>query len=280
MKSLSPPVQKKFNIGCILGIAIPHFGALFAPFTFTWPAFWTFLILVWVTGGLGICLCYHRLLTHRSFKCPKWFEYFLTFLGTLTLQGTPLFWVGTHRYHHATSDTEEDPHSPHHGGFWWSHMLWFFKYTPKLEDKELWIQYAPELEKDAGHRFIAQYHWIGPCALGAVLFLIGGWPLLVWGFFLRTAAVLHMTWLVNSATHQWGYQSFASRDNSKNLWWVALIGFGEGWHNNHHAFQSSARHGLRWWEIDVTYLTIKLLSFVGLASAIRVPDLAYAKTAR
>lgn len=264
--------KRKLNLNVLIGVAVLHLGALLAVFTFTWPAFWTFVFLVWLTGGIGICLTYHRLLTHKSFKCPKWFEYFLTFIGTLSFQGGALRWVGTHRYHHITSDTEDDPHNSNNG-FWYSHMLWFFKYSPKLADRNFWIRYAPELEQDPGHRFIEKYNSVGPYALAVILFLIGGFPFLVWGFFLRTAFVLHMTWLVNSATHRWGYQSFKSDDNSRNLWWVALIGFGEGWHNNHHAFQYSARHGLKWWEIDTTYIAIKLLSFVGLAKAIRVPAL-------
>jgi len=242
-----------------------------APFTFTWPAFWLFAGLVWLTGGIGICLTYHRLLAHKSFTCPKWLEYFLTFIGTLSFQGGPLRWVGTHRYHHVASDTEDDPHNSHKG-FWWSHMGWFFRYSPKLANRELWVRHAPELAGDRGHRFIEKFSLVGPYALLTVLFLTGGFPFLVWGFFLRTIVVLHMTWLVNSATHRWGYQTFKSDDNSRNLWWVALIGFGEGWHNNHHAFPSSARHGLRWWEIDLTYLMIKLLSFLGLARLIRIPS--------
>ena len=151
-------------------------------------------------------------------------------------------------------------------------MLWFFKHTPKLKDPNFFIHYAPELAKDRGHRLIEKYNWVGPYLLAALLFLFGGLPFLVWGFFVRTVFVLHMTWLVNSATHRWGYKTFKSGDDSRNLWWVALVGFGEGWHNNHHAFQSSARHGMRWWEIDVTYITIQFLSWFGLVRAIRVPS--------
>lgn len=263
--------KQKLNWGTINGVSILHLGSLLAPFTFTWPAFWLFIGLVWLTGGIGICLTYHRLLAHKSFKCPKWLEYFLTFIGTLSFQGGALRWVATHRYHHVTSDTEEDPHNSNKG-FWWSHMGWFFKHSTKFSNRELWVRYAPELAGDAGHRLIEKFCLAGPYVLLAVLFLIGGLPFLVWGFFLRTVVVLHMTWLVNSATHRWGYQSFKSDDNSRNLWWVALIGFGEGWHNNHHAFQSSARHGLRWWEIDLTFITIKLLSFLRLARMIRIPS--------
>ena len=262
--------EHRINKGSVVGVTLLHLGALFAPFTFTWPAFWSFVILVWITGGLGICLTYHRLLSHKSFQCPKWFEYFLTFLGTLSFEGGALRWVATHRCHHATSDTEDDPHNSNKG-FWWSHMLWFFKYSPRLEDRNFWVRYAPEFDRDPGHRLIEKFNWVGPATLAALLFLIGGFPFLVWGFFLRTVVVLHMTWFVNSATHRWGYQSFKSGDNSRNLWWMALVGFGEGWHNNHHAFQSSARSGLKWWEFYLTFLTIKLLSFLGLARAIRVP---------
>ncbi|MBI4971157.1 MAG: fatty acid desaturase [Candidatus Omnitrophica bacterium] len=252
-------------------MAILHAGALLAPFTFTRPAFWVFLTLFWITGGLGICFSYHRLLAHKSFKCPKWFEYALTVIGTLSFQGSPLSWVGTHRYHHLMSDTEDDPHNSYKG-FWWSHMLWFFEYSPKFSNREFLARYAPELDRDPIHRFIEKYHWVAPFLLAGILFLWGGLPFLVWGFFLRTVAVFHMTWLVNSATHRWGYQNYDSGDNSRNLWWVAILGFGEGWHNNHHAFQASARHGLRWWEFDATYMTIKLLSLVGLTKDIRIPS--------
>lgn len=263
-------LKNRYNLGPITGLVFLHTVALLAPFTFTWKALIAFFATYWIATGWGVCLCYHRLLTHRSFQCPKWLEYFLTVCGVLSCQGGAIHWVATHRYHHAASDTENDPHSPRRG-FWWAHMLWFLKSSPVWDCDDFRARYAPELSKDPVHRVINHYEWAAPWALGFLLYFWGSWPCVIWGIFLRTIVTLHVTWLTNSAAHRWGYQSYATKDDSTNLWWVALLGFGEGWHNNHHAFQYSARHGLRWWEIDATYLLIRFLAFLGLAGAIRVP---------
>ena len=268
----SKDTKSKYNVWVIVWIAVMHLGMLAAPFTFTWPAFFLFVFLSWVTGGLGICLCYHRLLTHRSFKVPKLIEYFLTFLAVLSSEGGSINWVARHRIHHAYPDTEHDPHSPRKG-FWWSHMFWLFRRKPILDDYELYSAWAKDLTRDPFHRFINKTHGLYQILLGVGLYLWGGLPFLVWGLFARTVFVYHITWFVNSATHKWGYKTFAVNDDSSNLWWVALLSFGEGWHNNHHAFQRSARHGLKFWEFDQTFLTIKLLSFLKLATRIHVPKL-------
>lgn len=249
-----------------------HVGALAAPFTFTWPAFFLFAFLSWVTGGIGITLCYHRLLTHASFKVPKPLEYFLTFLGVFASEGGPINWVARHRIHHAFPDTDKDPHSPRHG-FWWSHVFWLFRHRPIIDDYELYSPYARDLARDPVHRFLNSTHGLYQILLGIALYYWGGFPFLVWGLFLRTVFVYHVTWFVNSATHKWGYKTYAVNDDSTNLWWVALLSFGEGWHNNHHAFQRSARHGLKFWEFDQTYLTIKFLQFLKLARNVHIPKL-------
>lgn len=259
------------NLPILTGVIFLHAGALLAPFTFNWPAFWVFLVLWWMTNGLGITLCYHRLLCHRSFQCPKILEYFFAVCGALTSQGGPISWASTHRCHHANSDTDEDPHSPVHG-FWWSHMFWFMHQLPEVGTKEFAIRYAPDLYKDRFYRLLDRYEWILQWVLGLFLLWWGGLSFVIWGIFLRTVVALHCTWLVNSAGHRWGYQTFKTGEYSRNLWWVGLLAFGEGWHNNHHAFQSSAAHGLKWWEFDITYLTIKLLSRLGLAWDIRMPS--------
>ncbi|MBI4115021.1 MAG: fatty acid desaturase [Candidatus Omnitrophica bacterium] len=269
---MTSPVGKKYNFWVIGWILLMHLGALAAPFTFTWPAFFLFLFLSWVTGGIGICLCYHRLLTHASFRVPKPLEYFLTFLGVLASEGGPINWVARHRIHHAYPDTERDPHSPRQG-FWWSHMFWLFKHKPILDNYELYSPYAKDLARDPVHRFLNNTHGLYQIFLGVILYLWGGFPFLVWGLFLRTVFVYHITWFVNSATHKWGYKSYAVNDDSSNLWWVALLSFGEGWHNNHHAFQRSARHGLKFWEFDQTYLTIKFLELLKLARHVHLPKL-------
>ena len=219
---------------------------------------------------------YHRLLTHRSFQTPKLVEYVLTFLGTLANQGGPLRWVAVHRMHHQHSDTEGDPHSPR-DGIWWAHLLWWMPHIPALDDPGYYERYVPDLVKDPVLCFLQRFHFLGSLVLAGLLFTLGevwsgvGLSWLVWGMFVRTTLLYHATWLVNSATHSWGYRSYATRDGSTNLWWVALLTLGEGWHNNHHAFPRSARHGIRWWELDLTYCLIRLLALMRLAKQIHVP---------
>jgi stearoyl-CoA desaturase (delta-9 desaturase) len=227
---------------------------------------------------------YHRLLTHRSFETPRLIEYLLTILGSLANQGGALRWVATHRVHHRHSDDNGDPHSPRDGA-WWAHMLWWMPYIPALDDAVHYRHYVLDLCKDPIHRFLDRWHILFPLSLAAWLVALGeawgglGLSWLVWGIFVRTMLLYHATYLVNSATHMWGYRSHNTRDRSTNLWWVALLTLGEGWHNNHHAFPRSARHGLRWWEVDVTYLLIRFLSWVGLARQIHVPGKVLRKAA-
>jgi fatty-acid desaturase len=266
----------RINWGPLFWIAVLHVGVLLVPFTFSWSGLLVCLSLYLLTG-LGITMGYHRLLTHRSFQTPRIVEYFLTALGSLAGQGSPLQWVATHRAHHAHSDDDGDPHSPVHG-IWWAHFLWLMRYEPSYDDKEQRDRLVKDLIHDPVHRFLDRFQLLLPFILSGILYLVGEWWLgeglswLVYGMFLRTCLVLHMTWLVNSATHKWGYRSHATQDHSTNLWWVALLTFGEGWHNNHHAYQRSAKHGLRWWEIDMTYWCIRLASFVKLARNIHVPN--------
>ncbi len=263
----------------VAGFALIHLVALGAFFTFSWPAFWVFFILQWVTGGLGICLCYHRLLTHQSFRLWKPLEYLLAVFGCLAYQNGPIKWVAIHRLHHARSDQPNDPHSPTKG-FWWAHMGWLFAFNEELDLYDRYKAYAPDLAKDPVYRFLNATHgWYQPI-LGIILYLIGGWPFVLWGIFLRTVFMWHCTWLVNSAAHTWGYRVWATGDKSTNNWWVALLTYGEGWHNNHHAFLRSAAHGLAWWELDFTYFTIRALAALRLASHIQLPQLKQRQRAR
>lgn len=253
-----------------------HLGALlaFVPAYFSWSALGVCLLLHWVTGGLGITLTYHRLLTHRSFAVrPRWLEYVMTAIGCAASEGGAIGWVADHRRHHAFSDQEGDVHSPDRG-FGWAHMFWWM--TPDITSRhtpEYLKKWAPDLYKDKVHRFLNDWHIVFPLLSAVAVYAIGGMPWLVWGFFVRTIFVLHTTWLVNSATHIWGYRSHETRDHSTNLWWVALLTYGEGWHNNHHAFQTSARHGLAWWELDMTYMAIRVMKFLGLAHSIKLPKI-------
>jgi fatty-acid desaturase len=260
----------------LLWIGALHLGALlaFVPAYFTWQALLLCLVLHWVTGGVGICMTYHRLLTHRSFATrPRWLEYVLTCIGCCASEGGAIGWVADHRRHHAHSDDEQDTHSPNRG-FGWAHMLWWM--TPditSIHTCDYYEKWAPDLTKDRVHVVLDKIHFIFPILSGLGLYAIGGMPWLVWGCFVRSVFVLHTTWLVNSATHMWGYRAHETRDTSTNLWWVGLLAYGEGWHNNHHAFQTSARHGIRWWEVDVTYWTIRLMSLVGMAYNIKMPKI-------
>jgi fatty-acid desaturase len=246
-----------------------HIQAAVALFEFSWTRLFVALTLYWISVGLGISMGYHRLHTHRGFKTFKLFEYFLAVCGTLTLEGGPLFWVATHRLHHQYSDQAEDPHTPRVNGFW-AHIGWIIFGEAHHNDTARMARYAPDLAKDPFYRWLTTYHWVPLTTLGFMLLAIGGWGLVNWGIFLRVVVGMHSTWLVNSATHMWGRRRFATSDDSRNVWWVALLTFGEGWHNNHHAHPTSARHGLAWYEFDATWIELKLLRALGLVWDIRV----------
>jgi sn-1 stearoyl-lipid 9-desaturase len=266
LEDLGRPQASREQVNWVTAIfmAIYHVGAVAALFFFTWKAFFVSAFLWWVSGSLGIGMSYHRLLTHRGYKTYKWVEYFLTVCATLALEGGPIFWVATHRIHHQYSDHEGDPHSPIDGK-WWSHMGWILMGKSMHHDATTLARYAPDLAKDKFYVWLTKYHYITQVVVGLSLLAIGGLPWLLWGTFLRTVFGLHCTWLVNSATHSWGTRRFSTRDLSTNSWWVALMTFGEGWHNNHHAHPTSARHGLKWYEIDTNWYGIWIMQKLGLA---------------
>jgi stearoyl-CoA desaturase (delta-9 desaturase) len=212
---------------------------------------------------------FHRLLTHRAYKVPKPVEYFLAVCGTLALEGGPIQWVVTHRIHHAKADRPGDPHTPRDGG-WWAHIGWILWGTAQNHDQATLAHYAPDLVKDRFYQWLNTYFYVPLIFVGAALLFFGGWGVLLWGLSVRLILALHATWLVNSATHLWGKTRFETGDNSRNTWWVALVTFGEGWHNNHHAHPTSARHGLHWYEFDLNWLGIRALQFLGLAHSIKL----------
>lgn len=258
-------------------VVFMHVGALAAFFTFSWKALGVCLFLWWLTGGVGICLGYHRYFTHRSYATYKPVEYFLAVCGCMAGESGPMAWVAAHRYHHTNSDLERDPHSPLRG-FFWAHMGWLFGREKMLVTHDEYKRLVPDMAKDRFLVFLDKFHILPSIILSVVLLVTGGWPFLVWGLFVRSVVVYHSTWLVNSAAHVWGYRTYKTTDVSTNNWWVALLSFGEGWHNNHHAFQRSARHGMRWWELDLTYRTIQLLWVFGLATQIHLPAKVAAKS--
>ncbi|HEY1067025.1 MAG TPA: fatty acid desaturase, partial [Pirellulales bacterium] len=256
----------------LIWMVIVHAGVLAAPFYFTWTGLALVFVLHWLTGGIGICLGFHRLLTHGAFQTYKPIRWVIAAIGGMAGEGSALHWVAIHRQHHAHSDQTEDPHSPRHGSLW-SHILWIFAGRTNEEIAALHRRWAPDLLKDPAMRVLdylfLPLHLVAAAALwfaGYALFdAYTGTSWVVYGMFVRLVYVMHSTWFVNSASHMWGYRNYETTDDSRNNWWVAIITYGEGWHNNHHAHPRLAAHGHKWWEIDMTYTTICLMEKCGLA---------------
>ncbi len=273
------------------GIVLYHLLALLAavPWFFTWGGVTLALAGLFVFGTLGINLGYHRLLTHRGLICPKWLERTFVVLGVCCVQDTPARWVSVHRLHHQYSDEPGDPHSPL-GSFVWGHISWLMVEASELAKLRIYERYAKDILADRFYRSLERrWRWVYIVLASWVVFFAAGFvgasaagdaapealrvggSFLVWGVFLRTVLVWHITWSVNSLAHVWGSQRYATGDSSRNNLFVGYISNGEGWHNNHHADPRSARHGHAWWELDVTWLTIRLLGMVGLARRIATP---------
>ncbi len=254
------------------GLVGIHIGALaaFWPGFFSWSALAAAGVVSYATVALGISLCFHRILTHRGLRLLKPIEYLFAIFGTLALQADPIRWVSVHRKHHAHADHEGDPHSVAEG-FKWAHMDWIYRHNIALPSDEEMRHFAPDLYAEPFYRALQYLNIPLQVALALGLFAFGGWSWVVWGIFVRLAVSYNTTWLVNSAAHMLGYRTFATPDQSTNCWWVALISWGEGWHNNHHAFPFSARHGLRWFEVDLTWWHVRVLAFLRLADGVKVP---------
>ena len=237
------------------------------------PAVISLLVLYWVTACLGVTIGYHRMLSHRAFRVPQWLERFFATCGALSCQHGPIDWVGLHRHHHKFSDTEADHHDSNKG-FWWSHMAWMFEEIPAMAAVP---RLTGDLAADPYYRWLNHSFLLLQVPLGLLLFWIGsvtgagGWALVLWGIPLRLVIVYQCTWLVNSATHMWGEAVHESGDKSKNNPWVAALTFGEGWHNNHHAYPHSARHGFGPRQFDLTWQHIRLMRALGLATQVRLP---------
>jgi fatty-acid desaturase len=273
-------------------VVVYHLIALLAllPWLFSWTGVVLAIAGVYVFGGLGINLCYHRLLTHRGLICAKWLEYGFAVLGVCSMQDTPARWVAVHRRHHEHSDQQDDPHSPL-AGFLWGHVGWMLLENRDLVRLRIYDRYAKDILRDPFYRRLERtlLYPIIVLSSWAVFFLGGfavgllagggvgvaaqfGVSLLMWGVFVRTVLVWHITWSVNSLAHLWGYRNYETDEGSRNNWLVAILTSGEGWHNNHHADPRSARHGHRGWEIDLIYAFVRLLEAVGLATHVRRPD--------
>lgn len=286
MSSSEAKAPRKLDYPAIFVVGGIHLLALtaFIPWLFTWTGLVLALAGCYVFGTLGINMGYHRLLTHRSFKCPMWVERVLALLGVCCLEKTPGQFVATHRAHHQFSDEEGDPHSPLQTLFW-GHMGWIFVENPDMTNAAAYDRYAKDVFRDRFYMKLERnFLWLWVYGIHAVLFYLAGFfagwlmpggsfmsgvqfglSVLVWGVLVRTVLVWHITWSVNSIGHVWGYRNYETKGNSRNSMLVGLISNGDGWHNNHHADQRAAAHGHKWWEFDVTYMTLVVMKSLGMA---------------
>ncbi len=269
---MRPPLARRWSATDFgrLGIfATVHIVGLLAPFRyFSYPRL-AAAFLLYVATGMGITFSYHRQLAHRSFASPKWLEYTAAYCGMMAFQGAPLEWVSDHRYHHLHTETPLDPHSSYEG-FWWSHLGWMLDseaYLRRCDDR----RNVADLAKQPFYAHMQCHYLAHTAAHFGLCLAVGGLPFFCW----RMAAVAllyHVTWFVNSAAHLWGAREYETGDQSRNSWWVGFLAFGEGWHNNHHAFEYSARHGLRPRQFDITWMLIRALERLGLVWSVKLPS--------
>jgi stearoyl-CoA desaturase (delta-9 desaturase) len=253
------------------------------------PAAVAVAVIVYAIRMFAITGFYHRYFSHRTFKTSRALQFIAAFIGASSAQRGPVWWAAHHRHHHATAERPEDPHSPVHHGFWWSHSGWFLAHEnySTRSDRVRDLLRFPEL------RFLDRFDALAPMALAVGLFLLGkvladNWPalgtsaaqMLVWGFFVSTVALYHATFTINSLAHRWGSRRYATTDASRNNVWLALLTFGEGWHNNHHHYPASARQGFYWWEFDLTYYLLRALAAVGLIWDLRTVPISRRETGR
>jgi len=290
MRGKRGAVQRKSSE--IYAFAVCHLiaGLAFFPWFFSWTGVVLLIAGCYVYGMLGINLGYHRLITHRGFSCPLWLEHSFAFLAVCSLQDSPAHWAAVHRRHHHHSDDAQDPHSPL-VNFFWAHIGWLLVKSADMKRGPLMDRYAKDVLRDRFYaRLERRSNWLRIGLLSWIAYFVAGFAiamlsgetvsdatqfglsLFVWGAVLRTVVVWHLTWSVNSVTHIWGYRNYETPDHSRNNVVIALLVSGEGWHNNHHADPTSARHGHKWWELDLTWLTIRLLMLLGLATNVAVPS--------
>lgn len=257
--------------------AIPYLGLHLLCFSVFWVG------VSWIAVAVFLCMLYlrvfaltafyHRYFSHKAFQTSRVVQFLGGFLGATAAQRGPVWWAAHHRHHHRRSDQPTDVHSPRQHGFWWSHMWWFLTHENALTDERVvkdWMKF-PEL------RWLEKYHLLPAIMFAGLMFGLGAllnnlwpqletgpWQMLVWGFLFSTVALYHITYFVNSLAHVIGKQRFDTGDDSRNNFIIAMLTWGEGWHNNHHYYQGSARQGFYWWELDITYLVLKLLAQFGI----------------
>ena len=259
----------------VIPFILIHFGALAALWThFEWYLVWVALFL-FVIRMFAITGFYHRYFAHKTFKTSRLMQFIFAFIGSTAAQRGPIWWASHHRRHHLNSDKHNDQHSPHTHHFLWSHMGWFLAKKNFLTDRKV----VRDLIKFKELVLIDRFDWLPPVLLLLSLFVIGdflsltsgmsGLNMVIWGFCVSTILVYHCTFAVNSIAHLWGTQRYNTKEESKNNFFVALLTFGEGWHNNHHHYPGSIRQGFYWWEVDLTYYVLRFLSFFGIVYNLR-----------
>ena len=254
------PLNRTFAIVAILF----HLGAFTAPFFFTWQLLGLATLSWFLFGCVGICITYHRFLTHRGFKTWLWLEYLLALDGTLALEGDPIRWVARHRAHHRFSDIlDKDPHTPRQG-FWFAHLDWMLHPDPKFSTEAFFQRWTPDLLRHSFYRALRIWFWIPTTILGVGLLFLGGIPIVIWGLIVPIVAGWHFTWFINSLTHLWGTRRFPTNDDSRDNQLVAILTWGEGHHNSHHWRPTLARHGRLWWQWDPSWYTIWTMKEIGV----------------
>jgi len=257
----------------VIPFVLLHIGCLAVFWVgFSWFAL-SFALILYLVRMFAITGFYHRYFSHRAFRTSRPVQFILAVLGASAVQRGPLWWAAHHRHHHVYSDNQEDAHSPVQHGFWWSHFGWFLS----TEHFATHTNRVKELSAFVELRLLDRFDIIVPILLGAAIYIFGNWlafahpelgtnglQLFVWGFVVSTVVLYHATFTVNSLAHVWGKRRYATTDESRNNFWIALATLGEGWHNNHHHYPGSARQGFYWWEIDLTYYGLKLLAMLGL----------------
>lgn len=261
----------RYNRVTSIPFGLMHVAALGV---FFFPFHWS--LVAWLVGSyylrmFAVTAGYHRLFSHRSYRMNRFWQFALAFLSQTSAQKGILWWASHHRHHHLMSDRKADVHSAVQEGFWWSHVGWI------LSDQ--YDNYDPAAVSDFGKypelRWLDKFHLVPAIVYAVAIYLVGGWDAFFWGFVLATVVLYHGTFFINSLSHVWGSRRFATPDESRNNFALALLTLGEGWHNNHHFYMSSVRQGIRWWEIDVTFYVLKMLSWVGITRDLRpfrMPD--------
>jgi stearoyl-CoA desaturase (delta-9 desaturase) len=255
------PWRARANVARFAAIHVAALGAVLVPFD---RALVWWLLGSYAVRMFGITAGYHRYFSHRSYRLGRAAQFVMAVLAQTSGQKGVLWWAAHHRDHHRHADRPADVHSPREG-FWWSHVGWIL--STRFDD------YDPKRVADFGRfaelRWLDRHHWVPVAAYGALIWWIGGPAAFAWGFLLSTVVLYHATFAINSVAHLWGTRAFATRDDSRNNFWLALLTFGEGWHNNHHHCRSSCHQGVRWWQIDITYGVLRLLAMAGIARDLR-----------